>query len=249
MKFGPSFLLMALLSGRVGARLNSPALPTPSACTISRRERRFHLSSIRRYRLYLLSSLRTADSAESLRLWNQQLSKATYTPYNSTTYHQTGNTQPPLGVTSSLCLSCHDGTVAVGPIRPYGKIQMIGSWTPRRLIRTGPDQLSSFQPRAAHERQHPICSSGLVSGRTADPLHKVRLINGNIECTSCHDPHVQDDRSIAQEFLVRDSSSGQMCLACHDPNRDHARGRPISSRDGTAAFTSPLPTMSRPKPT
>ena len=24
---------------------------------------------------------------------------------------------------------------------------------------------------------------------------------------------------VAQEFLVRDSSNGQMCLACHDPNR------------------------------
>ena len=47
-------------------------------------------------------------------LWNQKLSTQSYSPYNSTTYHQTGNTQPPLGVTSSLCLSCHDGTVAVG---------------------------------------------------------------------------------------------------------------------------------------
>src|SRR5580704_4508367 len=53
-------------------------------------------------------------------LWNQTYSKATYTPYNSTTYVEQGNTQPILGVTSSLCLSCHDGTVAVGQSAAYG---------------------------------------------------------------------------------------------------------------------------------
>ena len=62
-------------------------------------------------------------------------------------------------------------------------------------------------------------ASLVASGQTADPLHKVKLINGNIECTSCHDPHVQYTDTVAQQFLVRDSSSGQMCLACHDPNR------------------------------
>jgi predicted CXXCH cytochrome family protein len=56
-------------------------------------------------------------------------------------------------------------------------------------------------------------------GKTADPLGKVNLINGNIECTSCHDPHTQAIDPIAQNFLVRDGSSGQICLACHDPNR------------------------------
>src|SRR6202166_3903223 len=55
-------------------------------------------------------------------LWNQTLSKATYTPYSSTTYVEQGNTQPTLGVTSSLCLSCHDGTVAVGQSAAYGAI-------------------------------------------------------------------------------------------------------------------------------
>src|SRR5215813_15566078 len=34
-------------------------------------------------------------------LWNQKLSAQTYTPYTSTTYKQTGNAQPILGVTSS----------------------------------------------------------------------------------------------------------------------------------------------------
>jgi nitrate/TMAO reductase-like tetraheme cytochrome c subunit len=59
----------------------------------------------------------------------------------------------------------------------------------------------------------------VAKGKTADPTGAVKLINGNIECTSCHSPHVQGIDRIAQNFLVRDSSGGQMCLACHDPNR------------------------------
>ena len=54
---------------------------------------------------------------------------------------------------------------------------------------------------------------------TADPTGAVKLINGDIECTSCHTAHIQNIDRIAQNFLVRDSSNGQMCLACHDPNR------------------------------
>jgi len=53
------------------------------------------------------------------------------------------------------------------------------------------------------------------SGSTADPTGAVKLINGNIECTSCHDPHVEATDRVAMNFLVRDGSGGQLCLACH----------------------------------
>ena len=46
-------------------------------------------------------------------LWNQTLSTSTYTTYTSTTYVNKNNQQMPLGSDSGLCLSCHDGTVAV----------------------------------------------------------------------------------------------------------------------------------------
>src|SRR5579862_9208352 len=46
-------------------------------------------------------------------LWNQTLSTSTYTTYTSTTYANKNNPQMPLGSDSGLCLSCHDGTVAV----------------------------------------------------------------------------------------------------------------------------------------
>ena len=152
-------------------------------------------------------------------LWNQQLSKSSYTPYNSTTYRQTGNTQPPLGVTSSLCLSCHDGTVAVGQTAAYGKVQTVGSWKPGDSF--GQDLSSShpFSLVTPIKDTADLVASLVSQGTTADPTGKVKLIKGNIECTTCHDPHVQTIDPIAQNFLVRDSSSGQMCLSCHDPNR------------------------------
>jgi len=152
-------------------------------------------------------------------LWNQTLSKKTYTPYTSTTYVEQGNTQPTLGITSSLCLSCHDGTVAVGQSAVYGQIPTTGSLNSIDSFGTtltGSHPFSLVLPM----KDAPNLVASLVSkGITADPTGAVKLVKGNIECTSCHSPHVQGIDKIAQNFLVRDSSNGQMCLACHDPNR------------------------------
>jgi predicted CXXCH cytochrome family protein len=152
-------------------------------------------------------------------LWNQKLSQQTYTPYNSSTYHQQGNTQPTLGVTSSLCLSCHDGTVAVGQSAAYGPLPVTGTLKSADSFGTtltGSHPFSLVTPL----KDAPSLQASLVAqGKTADPTGAVKLVNGSVECTSCHDPHVQNIDRIAQNFLVRDSSNAQMCLACHDPNR------------------------------
>src|SRR5579864_7324951 len=152
-------------------------------------------------------------------LWNQKLSTQTYTPYNSSTYHQQGNTQPTLGVTSSLCLSCHDGTVAVGQSAAYGPLPVTGTLKSADSFGTtltGSHPFSLVTPLKDAPSLH---SSLVAQGKTADPTGAVKLVNGSVECTSCHDPHVQNIDKVAQNFLVRDSSNAQMCLACHDPNR------------------------------
>jgi hypothetical protein len=152
-------------------------------------------------------------------LWNQTLSKATYTPYSSTTYVEQGNTQPTLGVTSSLCLSCHDGTVAVGQSAAYGTLPVTGSMNSMDSFGTNLSGSHPFSLVLPMKDASNLVASLVAQGKTADPTGAVALIKGNIECTSCHSPHVQGIDKIAQKFLVRDSSSGQMCLACHDPNR------------------------------
>lgn len=152
-------------------------------------------------------------------LWNQKYSQASYTPYNSTTYSEQGNTKPTLGITSSLCLSCHDGTVGVGQSAAYGPLPMTGSLNSVDSFGTTLTGSHPFSLVLPLKDAANLQASLVSQGKTADPSGAVKLVNGNIECTSCHDPHIQAIDKIAQNFLVRDSSNAQMCLACHDPNR------------------------------
>ena len=152
-------------------------------------------------------------------LWNQKLSTKSYVPYTSTTDPNQGNTQPTLGVTSSLCLSCHDGTVGVGQSAAYGQLPTTGTMNNMDSFGTTLTGSHPFSLVLPMKDASNLVASLVSQGKTADPTGAVSLINGNIECTSCHSPHIQNIDKIAQQFLVRDSSSGQMCLACHDPNR------------------------------
>jgi len=152
-------------------------------------------------------------------LWNQTLSTQTYTPYTSSTYKQQGNTQPMLGKYSSLCLSCHDGTVAVGQSAVYGQIPTTGSMNNMDILGTNLNSSHPFSLVLPIKDSPDLQASVVAQGVTADPTGAVKLVNGNIECTSCHNAHVQGIDTVAQMFLVRDSSNGQLCLACHDPNR------------------------------
>src|ERR1700758_4817317 len=130
-------------------------------------------------------------------LSNQKLSQQTYTPYNSTTYHQQGNTQPTLGVTSSLCLSCHDGTVAVGQSAAYGPLPVVGSMNGADSFGTNLNGTHPFSLVLPMKDASNLVSSLVSQGKTADPTGAVTLVNGNIECTSCHNPHVQGTDRIA----------------------------------------------------
>ena len=77
-------------------------------------------------------------------LWNHQMSVQTYTPFTSPTLTALGVTIGPPTGSSRLCLSCHDGTVALGLVssRPGG-IAMNNSLPDASKI--GPD-LSSQHP-------------------------------------------------------------------------------------------------------
>ncbi len=152
-------------------------------------------------------------------LWNQTLSTQTYTPYGSTTYNQKGNTVPPLGADSSLCLSCHDGTVAPGLTVAYGKMAMSGAMNSSDVFGTNLQGSHPFSLVIPIKDAPDLVATLAGVGKTADTTNAVKLVNGNIECSTCHNPHVQGVDRVSLNFLVLDSSRGQMCLACHDPNR------------------------------
>ena len=151
-------------------------------------------------------------------LWNQKLTTQTYTTYTSSTASNTGS-QPILGSVSNQCLSCHDGTVAVGTTVVYGQISTRGSMYAQDVFGSNLQSSHPFSMTSPLKDNIDLVSSLAASGKTADPTGAVKLIKGNVECTSCHDPHVQTRDMVSQNFLVKDSSSGQLCLSCHDPAR------------------------------
>lgn len=158
-------------------------------------------------------------TATTAPLWNQTLTTQTYVPYTSSTYNQTGNPVPTLGSDSNLCLSCHDGTVAPGTTAVFGKVTMVGSMNAADVLGTNLQSSHPFSLVIPMNDSPDLVATLATTGQTADLTGAVKLINGNIECNSCHNPHVQGKDQIAQNFLVKDSSQGALCLACHDPNR------------------------------
>lgn len=159
-------------------------------------------------------------------LWGQTFSSALYSTYTSST-EQNAALQPELGQASSLCLSCHDGTVAVGQVIPYGPLTMTGAM---------PKMTTELQSTHPFSLQLPIkdaanlVASLAANGTTADPTQAVKLIRGNVECTSCHNPHIQSVDKQSPNFLVRDNLKGAVCLACHGTGP-----RTINGRDNTLA--------------
>ena len=167
-------------------------------------------------------------------LWNQKLSTQVYSTYSSNTSANT-TMQPILGGVSNQCLSCHDGTVAVGTTMAYGQVTTRGSMYTQDVFGSNLQASHPFSMATPLKDSVSLAESLTTSGKTADPTDAVKLINGNIECTSCHDPHVQAKDLVSRNFLVKDSSYGALCLACHDPNRVTAgKANPLADWSASA---------------
>ena len=154
-------------------------------------------------------------------LWDQKLSSVqAYSVYTSSTMANKPNPSPPLGTDSTLCLSCHDGTVAGSPgaLVPYGNVPMSGHMNPADVFGT---KLSTMHPVSfilpLKAAPHLVASLTAKPPSTADHTGAVQLINGNVECTSCHNPHVQNIDPRNPNFLVINNSGSALCLACHSP--------------------------------
>jgi predicted CXXCH cytochrome family protein len=146
-----------------------------------------------------------------LPLWNHTLSTTTYKLYESSTTKATIG--QPTGA-SKLCLSCHDGTVALGKLSSRANtIQM------RNGVTVMPAGASNLGTDLSDD--HPISftyDNALVSanGQLKDPstlTDKVKLDHNNqLQCTSCHDPH----NNQYGKFLVEDNRGSALCVACHN---------------------------------
>jgi predicted CXXCH cytochrome family protein len=150
------------------------------------------------------------DAAPASPLWNKEIEPQTYTLYASPTL-RAGPLQQPMGATK-LCLSCHDGTVAIGAVlNPAGGIGFPGSGT------LPPGTLSDFGLDLSGH--HPVSfpyHEALPNPELA-PRPPAALNYGAadvVQCTTCHDPH--DDRY--GKFLVTDNRASALCVKCHVMN-------------------------------
>lgn len=153
----------------------------------------------------------TPHNASPIRpLWNRELPTSSYTVYESRSL----DAQPgqPTGA-SKLCLSCHDGTIALGSVVSRDQvIQMVGGVTvmPPGASNLGTDlsddhpisfQYTSSLWQKDQKLTHP---SGLPSQLKLDP-------NQELQCTTCHDAH----NNAFGDFLTMANLNSELCMSCH----------------------------------
>lgn len=143
-------------------------------------------------------------------LWNRDDPTVTYIPYQSSTLRATVG--QPTGA-SKLCLSCHDGTIALGELLSEpDEVGFVGGvrFLPPGASLIGTD-LSNDHPISFHYDLSLVAENPEL----ADPLTltgSVRLdAFGQLQCTSCHDPH---DEAFGK-FLVAPLQGSALCTTCH----------------------------------
>jgi predicted CXXCH cytochrome family protein len=182
-------------------------------------------------------------------LWSRAAQTSTYIPYTSTTMkapagHIGANGQP-TGA-SKLCLSCHDGTIALGLIYTYGAALIPFS---------GASDLSGRSSSLGTDLSddHPISfdyQSSITGGNTElAPVSTIAFTSsspvkldeiGQLQCTACHDPH--DDAF--GKFLVKSNQGSALCITCHTKSGWAASTHATSTRTYSGTGTNPLPNAS-----
>lgn len=168
-------------------------------------------------------------------LWNRNDPGIVYTLYNSSTA-QASPGQP--DGASILCLSCHDGTIALGNVlNRITNIDFTGGIT---FMPPGNKNLSTDL-----SDDHPISfiyNSALAAGdgQLKDPsaiTMPVSLENNKVQCTSCHDPH----RNIYSDFLLVTTQFSELCFRCHDRNYWGGSSHNTSGATWNGSGTDPWP--------
>lgn len=153
-------------------------------------------------------------------LWNHELSTETYSMYDSTwspTMDADVDIQP--GASSKVCLSCHDGTVALenfgditdGVIFLYGDMLIGSDLSDDHPISFVYDTSLSTKDGELYDPATKL--SGIVG--SVGSIEEDMLLQGKMECSSCHDVH--NTRAVAgTKLLLKDNTGSALCLTCHD---------------------------------
>jgi predicted CXXCH cytochrome family protein len=147
-------------------------------------------------------------------LWNRR-SSPVVERYRSST----ADAPPGLSNASSqLCLSCHDGTVALGEInvRPRGKRDTASDL--QGVFMAGRGRFGTDL-----SNHHPVAISYDATLLQTDPNLEspyevdLPLPDGEMHCVSCHDPHASRNAP----FLHQTTAGGELCISCHRMEGDN----------------------------
>ncbi|MBF0610690.1 MAG: hypothetical protein G8345_19785 [Magnetococcales bacterium] len=174
----------------------------------------------------------TLQSGVKAPLWNRTLSTQTYTGYSSSSIQADVNQLAAgPGGTSKLCLSCHDGTLAIGSVNVLGGNQSVsinmtgtgtggvmpsGSGASTGFTRNLGVDLSNDHPISfdytttvasadGELRSPPFSSSGtlIMGNRDVSNKPKLPLDTDKLQCSTCHDPHIKDTAETASIKFLR----------------------------------------------
>lgn len=168
-------------------------------------------------------------------LWNRSQTGQSYTPYSSTTVKSSPG--QPTGA-SILCLSCHDGTIALGKvlsrqtdISMQSGITTMPSGTGRLGTDLSDDHPISFNYSSALQGNGELVNPGALTGA-------VKLdANGDLQCTSCHNAHDNTNG----KFLVLSNTGGQLCETCHTKYGWNQSPHNLSSKTWNGQSPDPWP--------
>jgi predicted CXXCH cytochrome family protein len=143
-------------------------------------------------------------------LWNRSLPVSAYKTYTSNSLKALPG--QPTG-SSKLCLSCHDGTIALGSVNSRSQpIVMAGGITrlPAGKSNLGTD-LSDDHPISFIYDSTLVSKNPKLRNPSALPS-TVRLDSDrNLQCTTCHDAH----NNQYGNFLVMSNTNSELCNTCH----------------------------------
>ena len=204
--------LVAVMAGLAGVVMNGAAMAAPVGITGSAHDFSGKTWNPSGEICRVCHTPHNADtSVTGAPLWNHEVTTSTFTLYSSSTL-DAAMAQP--GGPSKLCLSCHDGTVA---------IDNFGGKTNGTNFVTGYDLLG-----VNLSNDHPIsfiynATLATADGDLYDPttqnsglggtIDADMLIDNKLECSSCHDVH---NGSGLSDLLVKANGSSSLCLTCHN---------------------------------
>ncbi|MCD4747962.1 MAG: cytochrome c3 family protein [Thermoanaerobaculales bacterium] len=157
-------------------------------------------------------------------LWNHTLAGANaYGVYDSDTMDAVDIVDiNGLATVSNLCMSCHDGSVAVNSLYNVpndtadggtsvvltdGGLVSGGVLTGTALL--GLDLTNDHPINFTYDGAL-VTADGGLNDPTASPVLDL-LFGGTVQCASCHDPHDNSNTS----FLVMDNVGSALCITCH----------------------------------